>query len=178
MSFLARKSSGEAISIETDHADAKTIDDFIQTWGASYVFNLVTKDNWHYSMFEWDKIIIAFDAADNHEVFSAYGEGRLQGLLALDHTAGTEISYIATAPWNYERGSERIEKIGTGLICLAIDRSIKAGNKGTLTLYSVPDAVSFYEKAIGMKLTGNKKGDLIGFALDEKQAIVVKKKFG
>lgn len=172
MKYWAEKTDVKGkIVIEVIPAGDQAQHDFIQTWVANYLFNFLTDPAWKYSLFPWEKIIQIYKKPPEKEVFAAYSESKLQGLIAITHIDGTEVSYVAAAPWNYYKCDSRIRGIGSILIHHAILRSKEMGSGGTIRLYSIPDAEHYYEKKLNMRRTGNiSENGLVEFVLDTQAA--------
>ncbi len=91
------------------------------------------------------------------------------------------IEYLATAPWNVKGGEAKsVKGAGTAMIEHIIQESVKKGKGGSVTLESLPDAISFYEK-IGFKNLGQAadyNDGVVSMKLDAKAAQEFLKKRG
>lgn len=64
------------------------------------------------------------------------------------------VEHLATAPWNVTQDSPRsVRKAATALMALLALESDRNGHRGRIILYTIPDAIEFYQK-IGFVDTG------------------------
>lgn len=98
---------------------------------------------------------------DNYEGYALVYEVLTQGLMLIEtqtrwsqFTPGKRlvgIEALATAPWNRPsiQQPRDLEGVGTALLAFARERSLALGYQGRVGLYSLPEAVGFYEQ-LGM----------------------------
>jgi len=98
---------------------------------------------------------------DNYEGYALVVEDITQGLMLIEtqtrwsqFTPGKRlvgVDALATAPWNRPaiQRPRDLEGVGTALLAFARERSLALGYQGRVGLYSLPEAVSFYER-LGM----------------------------
>lgn len=81
--------------------------------------------------------------------------GNLQaGAIVIDMDDHLFVEYLATAPWNITQEEARaVRKATTALMVLLARESDRNGHSGRIMLYSIPDAINFYQK-IGFVETG------------------------
>ena len=141
--------------------------------------DLVTLDNQHIADYEnrWQATLIQYGEDDqgfswrfkqqlmtrndNYEGYALIYEDLTQGLMLIEtqtrwsqFTPGKRlvgIDALATAPWNRPsiQRPRDLEGVGTALLAFARERSLALGYQGRVGLYSLPEAVGFYER-LGM----------------------------
>jgi hypothetical protein len=164
---------------EIRSANSNAIHDFSLIWD-TYVDKKIVKErdkNFHYRIFEWDRIIhMSINLGFDYTCYAAYTGTQLDGLLSLRNQNKLYLDFFATAPWNYYATAGTMRRIGSGLVYFTIKTSFSFSLDGEFFLYALEDAEKYCER-IGMVHTGQFKFGLKEYHMLKDKAAIFEKDF-
>jgi hypothetical protein len=164
---------------EIRSANSNAINDFSLMWD-TYVDKKIVKErdqNFHYRIFEWDRIIhMSINLGFDYTCYAAYTGTQLDGLLSLRNQNNLYLDFFSTAPWNYYATAGKMRRIGSGLVYFTIKTSFSFSLDGEFFLYAIEDAEKYCER-IGMVHTGQFKFGLKEYHMSKDKAAIFEKDF-